>query len=309
MSQILLGIFSLLILAATIVIIISLILKIKDEKSHEFTSYYHTVSWMRILSAFIDWAILAILFFLIPKMISLVIPINDNYLDLTRILVTYSATTFLIVKYGGTPGKLLLNIKITNVNGMNLSIKKAILRQIFSISSELISLYIVLIVAYATRSALPFNILFLKVFILIIPVIILSALSLLDSIFIITSKNNRAIHDYLADSIVIYRDEFNPLKRSNESGNTVNSSVRAKELYSPNNTFKAVISTGDDRLFQIDFFMWDLNSWISYPGEPLVTDSGEAAEKIAKEKLEKCTVGQFKKDSNLPDGVDGDGSF
>lgn len=162
MPQILLGILSLLILAGTIVLIISLILKIKNEKSHEFTSYYQTVNWMRILSSFIDWAILAIIMFLIPKIISLIIPVNDNYLDLMRILSTYSIATFLIVKYGGTPGKLLLNIKIININGMNLSVKKALLRQIFNISLELISLYLILILAYATKSDLPINILLVK---------------------------------------------------------------------------------------------------------------------------------------------------
>ncbi|MFZ5643212.1 MAG: RDD family protein [Bacillota bacterium] len=296
---------SLLVFIITVSIIVSLIIKRKREKVNGFTSYYQTVSGMRIISSFIDWLIVLIIIFLIEKSLSVISDIDGLYIELLRIVVIYSFTTFLIVKYGGTPGKLLLGIKIIDINGKYLTTGKAILRQVFSLILEIIAIYIIFVAAYAIKynTIGDPGYIIAKTMILYIPILLFMPIYLLDYIFILFSNKNRAIHDYLADSIVIYKGKVNYLKQtsieSSLSEGIIRASGKIKEIYSFNSTFKVVISPKGAGQFQIDLFMWEDDSWVPHPGQPLLGESMEAAERIAKEYLDECSAAQFKKDSNF----------
>lgn len=254
---------SLLVIIINISIIASLIIKRKREKVYEFTSYYQTVSGMRIISSFIDWLIVLVLIFLIEEILSVIGDIDGLYIELLRILVVYSFTTFLIVKYGGTPGKLLLNIKIIDINGKNLTTGKAILKQVLNLIVEIISIYIIFVVAYAIKGINNAindpGYIIAKTIVLFVPVLLFMPIYLLDYIFILFSNKNRAIHDYLADSIVIYKGKVNYLRQtsieSSLSEEIKRASGKIKEIYSFNSTFKAVISPKGDGQFQIDLFI------------------------------------------------------
>jgi uncharacterized RDD family membrane protein YckC len=125
-------------------------------------------------------------------------------------LVWYSIVVFLVTKYGGTPGKLLLKFRIVDKNGNYLNWKKAVLRYLPLMSITIITIFQY---AYAFRFMpdIQGNIKLLEMGRLVKeysgPFQLLSTLVSLfycaDVIVIACNKKKRAIHDFLADSFVI----------------------------------------------------------------------------------------------------------
>jgi len=122
---------------------------------------------------------------------------------------------FTLVKFGGTPGKLLLGLRVVKLDGQRIDIKIAILRSIVELGQTvifaLLSIYFIIKIGYPNfiendifqiRNQIhaitpfwvkPFNYLF-------------NAYMFSESIVMLTNKRRRAIHDYIAGTIVIHRE-------------------------------------------------------------------------------------------------------
>lgn len=124
-------------------------------------------------------------------------------------LIIFLCTLF-IVKWGGTPGKLILKIRIKDNEGKNLSVYRALLRQSIVI---LLCIFTLLqmnnTINYISINEIPtnvqdiakLNIKYSSGYKTIISFI--SILCFIDPITIVFNKRKRAIHDYLAKSVVI----------------------------------------------------------------------------------------------------------
>jgi uncharacterized RDD family membrane protein YckC len=142
----------------------------------------------RVLSSLLDLVI-----FLPYLIICLIV---EKYLSSAKLITLllcnvfyYSLIVFLIVKYGGTPGKLIRKFKIVNSEGKNLSVIQAVMRNIINIIINVASL----LITYSILKNTVFDSIstFLSLFVLI------------DVLVITMNYKKRAIHDYIAGSYVI----------------------------------------------------------------------------------------------------------
>ena len=191
----------------------------KKEKFQEFDNDLKYVGFgKRFLAFIIDVCIWYSVIYIFKKIvlgkISFAGWINVFIIDITEAVILISIVTFFIVKYGGTPGKVLLKIKIVSIHGGNLSIGRALLRQLITMASNIIvtlqQYYIVSIfmrIDKAVKSSDFSNFYDFRTDILVLAVsgFICLIIFLSDSLLILANKRKRAIHDFLANSIVIQK--------------------------------------------------------------------------------------------------------
>jgi uncharacterized RDD family membrane protein YckC len=179
------------------------------EDNQLFDEFVYIGFWKRVLMTLVELLVMSIPFVLLYRL-SIFISINSGY-SIPFILhwvVSYSFLIFMVVRYGGTPGKLIFKARIVDRQGKNLTVSKAFLRFSFYLINSII---LVLIFQEGLNSTSTVqesmsnlsenkgtysNIQTLMGFII-----------LFDSVFILFNrKRKRTIHDYLAGSYVITKE-------------------------------------------------------------------------------------------------------
>jgi uncharacterized RDD family membrane protein YckC len=137
--------------------------KVKDEAPAEISKKaVYRDFWVRLLAAMLDFIILYIPFIIITLVLSLV---GANMVIYLLSLLFALLIIYLDSRYGGTPGKLILGLKIVDSEGKNMSYAKAVLR-------------------YAAKMSV-------------------SMMLLLGYIWILVDKNYQGWHDRIAETFVI----------------------------------------------------------------------------------------------------------
>ena len=173
----------------------------------------------RLLAFMIDFGIHMFL----VSIIGYIVLVNVNLAQLShmilyeimRAVLLYIAVAFFIVKLGGTPGKLLLKIRIVSIHGGNLSFRSAFLRQSFSIVSTFIQIAVIyfsasmvsmfdMIVRFGDYSNFYEFQWDLKL--IILASLLITIVSLVDYLTMFKNKRKRTLHDFLAESIVVHHD-------------------------------------------------------------------------------------------------------
>lgn len=191
----------------------------KKEKYQEFDSGIKYIGFRKRLLAFlidacIWYSIIYILRQFDLEKMFITHWVHLIIIEITKAILLSCIVTFFIVKYGGTPGKILLNIRIVSIRGGNLSIGRAILRQIITITSTItlalqqyyiISMYVIIDKAVQSGDFSSFYDFRIDVLVLTITGFILPVVFLSDVLLILSNKRKRAIHDFLANSIVVQK--------------------------------------------------------------------------------------------------------
>jgi len=199
------------------IILVMFIRSWKKETSFD-TELKYVGLGKRLLAFLIDACIWYSLLYLLKesflKKIYFAELMNVIIIDVIISLVLFSIVTFFIVKYGGTPGKILLKIKILRINGINLSIGRACLRQLIYITSTIIftlkQYYTVSIFMFVDKKLNSGNFTNFYDFGTYVPMLTISGfmwfvIVVADVLLILATKRKRAIHDYLAGSIVVQK--------------------------------------------------------------------------------------------------------
>ena len=177
--------------------------------------------WLRLLAFFLDGYFI--------KELNSFFESFDGY-DRYSFVYTTLVTTVLMVIYevfvvkmfGGTPGKLILGLKIININGQDVGWKESFLRQFVFIAMRFIMIVVMIIIAFNTTDESFFSVAFeertkfmlkqhpeMNWLVIIIFIWIFSEL-----IVLLTNKRKRSIQDYMANTIVI-KSKFQSHIKSN----------------------------------------------------------------------------------------------
>ena len=135
---------------------------------------------------------------------------------------------YLVKKYGGTPGKLIMGIKIIKLNGKPLEWKEAILRHsVLLLLSLFSSILMIFCISKADENTYN-NLSWLKqsqYLMTFAPIsfIVYNYLSNIwvygELIVLLTNSRKRAVHDFIAGTVIvkkIYVDKINEVMYSNE---------------------------------------------------------------------------------------------
>ena len=176
--------------------------------------------WMRVLAALIDAGInLATMFILfMPVMTWSITHRNLIPMALSEI-VWIIVWLWLVVRFGGTPGKLVIGVRIVGVNGEYLSWGRAVRRIIFPGLISAIAHYLKMWKALDTypdstpHSSLTESLRLMDEYGQPFAVIgmILTYSMYVDILVILFNRKKRAIHDFIAGSYVITKKSYRAL--------------------------------------------------------------------------------------------------
>jgi len=191
------------------------------DSPESFDCFEYAGFFRRALAAFIDALILMILFFCFIDPIQDQSIINGNMLPALACYLTCDIIIlFMVIGFAGTPGKMVLSIRIVNGDGCHLSVWRAFMRQvgsgyfIGSIISYLMMSSVVRSLPLGERSQAELLNDALPIYGGIYWVIgeILHYYIFLDVGFVLFNKKKRAIHDYVAGSYVVTKESYKALK-------------------------------------------------------------------------------------------------
>lgn len=164
----------------------------EENEKNEYKVYVGF--WKRVIASLIDAFIFTPIALVSFRFIRINIS-NSNLLPSAIFsLILFCLQWFLIVKYGGTPGKLIMEIQIINNKGNRLSIYTAITRSCFSLLYSA-SYYVVNIFHLNKGNAIILN-------------YFLTLVLIIDVLVIVFNKKKRALHDYLAGSFVVKKNIY-----------------------------------------------------------------------------------------------------
>lgn len=144
------------------------------------------------------------------------------YTIIPYLLITVWYEIYLVKKNGGTPGKLLSGIKIIKLNGNNVGWKEAILRHsvslFFMVLKSIVIAYLLLVnEEYFLRYGAKLPDEFLKTVSPNFHFIILSIGCIWifsELVTLLTNKRKRAIHDYIAGTVVVQSDAVGRIRET-----------------------------------------------------------------------------------------------
>ncbi|MEK4235215.1 RDD family protein [Paenibacillus sp. FSL R5-0475] len=157
--------------------------------------------WKRVLATILD-----LLIILIPAVIvywifnSLAISLHSEIPIILEYIFFVVFDVFMIVRFGGTPGKLVLKMKIVNQQGNIPTLKEALIRNIFRIMSTIfsmivgVSLYDLTVISTTLNLWAPLATDLSK---------ILGLIMLVDYLFVAFTPRKRALHDMMAGTYVV----------------------------------------------------------------------------------------------------------
>ncbi|ULO06570.1 RDD family protein [Paenibacillus sp. 19GGS1-52] len=148
--------------------------------------------WPRLLISLIDGAILIGPIYLLNRWAtSLVNTWHSEIPILIPWLVYIVYYVYLVSKFGGTPGRLLLRTRIIDANGNYPTITQALLRYGFYIINFLFTV----ITTFASHGADQITVLNF----------LMTCVFIIDGLFIIFMVRNQALHDKMAGTYVVYK--------------------------------------------------------------------------------------------------------
>ena len=179
--------------------------------------------WPRLGSLLLDFIILLPYIFILQMLNGL--SISMFYITLLpSLLFSIWYYVYLVKKHGGTPGKLLVGIKIVSKNGADIDLKSAMMRQIVSIIISIIGSITMIIILQDADNEIYSNLGFWKrnVYIGQLNPSVLRINSWISNIWIyselivlLTNRRRRSIHDFIAKTVVIkakYHDKIKELQ-------------------------------------------------------------------------------------------------
>jgi uncharacterized RDD family membrane protein YckC len=157
---------------------------------------------------------------IIPLMVLMILFSTKSLLLFSFIQIISFCTTiflniYLVKQYGGSPGKLIVNIKIVKKDGTEIGWKEAVLRNIIDLCFT-ISLNVILISLIISQK-IPFGTISYTDYVQIVQKEgMYKFLNTIQSIWVwgellvlLTNKKRRSIHDFIAGTVVIYKENNN----------------------------------------------------------------------------------------------------
>lgn len=170
--------------------------------------------WKRFLAMFIDGLIMmpfVYIFYLIESVnifaAMLVVFLSTSFF--------YGYTIFFNYKYGGTIGKLVVNIRITRPNGSTIGMRESFLRSsvdlifaVFFVIGQVVALSIVDSEQYTNASFVDRGTLMTTLFPVWYVYVIYSSniWCFGERLFLLFNKRKRALHDFIAGTVVIHKE-------------------------------------------------------------------------------------------------------
>ncbi|OMD41266.1 hypothetical protein BSK56_27805 [Paenibacillus borealis] len=166
--------------------------------------------WKRILVSLLDFIILAIPAYYLSRWS---LASAENYNSLIPLLLEWVALAafniFMVVKYGGTPGRLLLKTRIVNGSGAYPTVKQSVIRYSLYLINSLLAVVITSnekmissLSGYFSDWANLNNGLNE----------ILGLIIIADCLIIVVTRYNRALHDMMAGTYVVNKAALDELK-------------------------------------------------------------------------------------------------
>ncbi|WP_310831714.1 RDD family protein [Paenibacillus pedocola] len=182
----------------------------EQDITERLAEYDYVGFWQRVLISLLDFLILAIpAYFLNRWAVSAAeqyhsgIPLWIQWVLLTLFNI------FMVVRYGGTPGRLVLRTRIVNERGEYPTVKQAFIRYTFYLINSLLG---VIVTAGDGSVSGVDNYYSNWVPLCIALVQIVSLVILIDCLIIVFSRRNRAFHDVMADTYVVKKAALDELK-------------------------------------------------------------------------------------------------
>ncbi|WP_432664075.1 RDD family protein [Wukongibacter baidiensis] len=177
-----------------------------DDNFQKGNDYDYVGFWARVGASILDSLILIPLLFVFYKGYTYATENQVIWPVIVIFCTSLSYQLYFIVKHGGTPGKLITNMRIIDEHGSYLSIQKAIIRLIPSILTSLLNSVAVFVISLEVATIISL----LKG--------LVSLFTFVDVLFVAFTANKRAIHDYMAGSYVVTKDSlFNQDDKTLES--------------------------------------------------------------------------------------------
>lgn len=175
--------------------------------------------WKRVLMALVELLVMGIPFVLLYRAsIYLSTNFGNSIPFVFHWIVAYTFLIFMVVRFGGTPGKLIFKARIVDRHGKNLSAFKAILRFSFYLMNTIISILIFYndLNAGSTIKELSKNTnsegTYSDIQAFIGFIILIDAF-----VVILNRKRKRAIHDFLAGSYVVSKESLDKFLNNKNS--------------------------------------------------------------------------------------------
>jgi uncharacterized RDD family membrane protein YckC len=193
--------------------------------------------WARLGSLFLDLIIVLPVIFLIQFLNGL----GKNIFFMTiipNILFALWYNIYLPKKYGGTPGKLIVGNKIIRLDGEPIQWKEAILRHIVMFALTILNVIVMTIcllkaddetfksLGWLQRSQYLMSLspLFFKLYTWISNIWIYS-----EFVVLLTNKRKRAIHDFIAGTVIVKSIYINQIREFMNTENNLNNSLDKKQ--------------------------------------------------------------------------------
>lgn len=142
------------------------------------------------------------------------------------LLFTLWYQVYLVEKHGGTPGKLLMGVKIININGNEIGWNEAILRECITIGINILStLSTIWVVTNLVDESHFLSLGLLEKMEYMenltpvknkIELWVINIWAYSELLVLLLNKRKRAIHDYIAGTVVIKKEYENAIRRSME---------------------------------------------------------------------------------------------
>jgi uncharacterized RDD family membrane protein YckC len=166
--------------------------------------------WDRVGMRLLDLLVTAIPFILMYKyLIILSVRANAIYPFVAYWIIFYAFYVFMTVRYGGTPGKLMLRARIVNKTGSYLTVGNSLYRLCFYIPYSLVIIMIVQI--GLNEGVAEYDMVhYVNIHEGTLQVLksLLSVAVLFDEFFLIFNKKKRAVHDLVAGSYVVSKESY-----------------------------------------------------------------------------------------------------
>lgn len=190
-----------------------------NQFEYEIIDYKYYAGFMqRFCANLIDGIILSIVSFLVLFFRDINVTLFIT-LTIFSFFISIFYNVYFLKNYGATYGKSLMDIKVVKLNGEKIDWKESILRNIVEIIVSMFQTIIILICVFSISSKEFMTVVneggnFTKSINLDLNLYfeyLLLFWCLSELIFILFNKQRRAIHDYIAGTVVIYKhyeDEF-----------------------------------------------------------------------------------------------------
>ncbi|MEK4518163.1 RDD family protein [Paenibacillus sp. FSL H8-0122] len=167
----------------------------------ELNLYDFVGFWKRVLINFIDFLILMFPTYLLERIsVSAAESAGSAFPLFIQFILLMAFNVFMVVQYGGTPGRLLLRARIVDENGRYPVLKQALIRDSFIIVNSFLAVIVGL--NSEALSAIPSSLVNWSPLAADLNAFI-GWVVVLDCLFIVFTPRKRALHDLMARTYVV----------------------------------------------------------------------------------------------------------